>query len=141
MTFDPGPLAEVTVDDGTLVFVRELRQAPASVWAALTDPAELNRWAPFTATADLGRLGDTTLTLVDGPARTDLPATVLRAEPPVLLEYTWGDDLLRWELEPSGDGTRLTLRHTPTKPDMDAMDYGWASLRDAYAARLGEEGQ
>jgi uncharacterized protein YndB with AHSA1/START domain len=137
------------------------------VWTALTDPAELDQWAPFTAATDLGRPGGTTLTLVDGSDRTDLPATVLRAEPPTLLEYTWGEDRLRWELEPSGTGTRLTLRHTLAEPAADAMiaagwhlcllvlrrlldgnpigvirgrdatAHGWASLRDGYAAKLG----
>jgi uncharacterized protein YndB with AHSA1/START domain len=171
MTFDPGPLDDVTLaadgEQWTLIFMRELRQAPAVVWTALTDPAELDQWAPFTAATDLGRAGDTTLTMVDGPDRTDLPGTVLRAEPPALLEYTWGDDRLRWELEPAGAGTRLTLRHTLAKPEMDAMvaagwhlcllvlrrlldgnpigvirgrdamAYGWESLRDGYASKLG----
>ena len=95
-----------------------------------------------------------------------MPAEVRRAEPPVLLEYTWGDDLLRWELEPAGDGTRLTLRHTVADPDVaqfaagwhicldrmelrlagedvhairgdEAREHGWEELRDAYAERLG----
>jgi uncharacterized protein YndB with AHSA1/START domain len=170
MTFDPGPLDDVTLDrhSWTLIFIRELRQAPAVVWAALTDPAELDQWAPFAAAGNLGRPGDTTLTMVDGPERTDLPATVLKAEPPTLLEYLWGGDRLRWELEPSGEGTRLTLRHTLAQPDTDAkvaagwhlcllvlrhlldgrpigvirgrdaMAHGWAALRDGYAEKLND---
>ena len=89
-----------------------------------------------------------------------------RAEAPVLLEYTWGDDVLRWELEAYGDGTRLILRHTVADRDMaqvaaglahlhrdhgaaagrrrrsgairghEAMDHGWAELREAYAEKL-----
>jgi uncharacterized protein YndB with AHSA1/START domain len=168
---DPGPLDDVRLepdagDRWTLIFLRELRQAPDVVWTALTDPAELDQWAPFSAAADLGHPGETTLTLVDGPDRVDQPATVLRAEPPALLEYTWGDDRLRWELQPSGDGTRLTLRHTLARPDTDAMvaagwhlclsvlrhlldghpvgvirgrdamAHGWQSLRDGYAAKF-----
>jgi uncharacterized protein YndB with AHSA1/START domain len=151
----------------TLIFIRELRQAPAVVWTALTDPAELDQWAPFTAARDLGSPGDTVLTLVDGPDKTDIAAEVLQSEAPSLLEYTWGDDRLRWELEPADAGTRLTLRHTLAKPDMDAMvaagwhlclavlrhlldgepvgvirgrdalDHGWEDLRDGYAAKLG----
>ena len=143
------------------------RQAPSVVWAALTDPAELDQWAPFTAARDLGAPGETVLTLVDGPDKTDIPASVVRASAPTLLEYTWGDDRLRWELEPSGPGTRLTLRHTLAKPGTDAMvaagwhlclvvlrhlldgspvgvirvrealDHGWEELRDGYAAKLG----
>ena len=164
--FDPGPLADaaVTADGGswTLIFVRALPHPPEKVWAALTDPERLDQWAPFAAARDLSRTGDTTLAMVDGPDRTDLPATVLRADAPTLLEYTWGDDLLRWELTPAGDGTRLTLRHTFAKRDeapmfaagwhlcvavlarllagdpvgvirgRDATAYGWDELRAAY---------
>jgi uncharacterized protein YndB with AHSA1/START domain len=169
--FDPGPPAEVASHaDGnrwTLVFVRDVRHPPGTVWAALTDPGQLRAWAPFVADRDLGQTGDATLTMVDGDVAEDLPATVTRAEPPTLLEYTWGDDLLRWELTPTERGTRLTLRHTVEHRSMvpkvaagwhlclvvaerlldgapvgpirgeDARNYGWDDLRDAYAARLG----
>ena len=159
-------LDDVTLDHWTLIFVRELRQAPAVVWTALTDPDELDQWAPFTAARDLSAPGETVLTLVDGPDRTDIEASVIKAEPPALLEYTWGDDRLRWELEPSGTGTRLTLRHTLANPGTDAMvaagwhlclrvlrhlldgepigvirgrdamNHGWEELRAGYAAKL-----
>jgi uncharacterized protein YndB with AHSA1/START domain len=130
MSFDPGPLADARAvpsgDRWTLIFIRELRQAPDVVWQALTDPDELDQWAPFSAASELTKPGDTTLTMVDGDERTPLPATVLRAEPPTLLEYTWGDDLLRWELEPAGSGTRLTLRHTLADAGAEAMvATGW----------------
>lgn len=173
MSFDPGPLADVTYEAAgerwTLVFVKTLRHPPEQVWAALTDPAQLNAWAPFTADRDLGSPGDATLTMVDGDAATDLPATVQRARAPELLEYTWGADRLRWELVAVASGTRLTLRHTlddrdfvpraaagwhlclvvaehlldgdPIRPirGAEARDYGWDALDDAYARRLGVE--
>lgn len=63
-TFEPGPLAEVDCqasdDRWTLVFVRDLRHPPEKVWAALTEPAQLRRWAPFTTDRNLSRLGDAT---------------------------------------------------------------------------------
>jgi uncharacterized protein YndB with AHSA1/START domain len=170
MTQSFGPLGDATVvpdgDAWTLIFVRELKHPPAVVWQALTDPAEIDQWAPFAAGRDLATTGDTTLTMVDRDTRTELPATVLQAVPPRLLEYTWGDDRLRWELEPHGRHTRLTLRHTLAKPDMqamvaagwhlclvvlermlggdpvgpirgrDAMDHGFEDLRDAYAGKF-----
>ncbi|KAB1922246.1 SRPBCC family protein [Micromonospora noduli] len=170
--FRPSPPADVRAeptDAGTtVVFVRDLRHPPAAVWAALTDPAQLAQWAPFLADRDLGTAGAAVLTLVDGETTQEDPATVRRAEPPHLLEYTWGDDLLRWELSPLGSGTRLTLRHTVADRGMlpmvaagwhlcldvadrlldgdpvgpirgaEAKDFGWPELRDAYAERLGE---
>src|SRR4051794_17919342 len=170
MSFDPGPLADATVqpdgDRWTLIFVRDLRHPPAAVWTALTEPAEIDRWAPFTASGDLATTGETVLTMVDGDQQTDMPATVLRSVPPELLEYTWGADRLRWELEPTATGTRLVLRHTLKDPGMEPMvaagwhlclvvmehlldghpvgvirgdearRYGWEQLRDGYAQKF-----
>ena len=92
--------------------------------------------------------------------------TVRRAEPPRVLEYTWGEDLLRWELERTASGTRLTLRHTIGDRDwlskvaagwhicLDvadrkmagqpvsrivgdaALQHGWQALADMYSTRL-----
>ncbi|WP_432899630.1 SRPBCC family protein [Micromonospora matsumotoense] len=170
--FHPGPPAEVTAtpagDRWTLRFVRDLRHPPERVWAALTDPARLREWAPFLADRDLSTPGDAVLTLVDGDAVVAQPATVRRAEPPRLLEYTWDEDLLRWELTRTADGTRLTLWHTvadrgllpmvaagwhlcvdvaerllagdPIGPirGAEAIGFGWTELRDTYARRLGD---
>lgn len=129
--FDPGPLAEVTHQqepDGrwTLRFTRDLRHPPERVWRALTDPALLDQWAPFTAARDLGTTGATTLVMVDGDTRTPLDATVRVAEPPSLLVYEWGPDLLRWELTPVDGGTRLVLRHTTGGRDLlGKVTAGW----------------
>jgi Activator of Hsp90 ATPase homolog 1-like protein len=92
---------------------------------------------------------------------------VTRADPPTVLEYAWGKDLLRWQLSPTEQGTRLTLEHTVEDRDLvpkvaagwhiclvvaerlldgapigpirgeDARNYGWDELNEAYAAALG----
>ncbi|MBX3192383.1 MAG: SRPBCC family protein [Labilithrix sp.] len=113
--YAPGPAAGVEVQkDGekwTLVLVRELRHPPATVWRALTDPEQLREWAPFDADRSLGAAGPVTLSTVGTPQPQVSASTVKRAEAPRLLEHTWGDHDLRWELEPLGSGTRLTLWH------------------------------
>lgn len=175
--FEPGPLVdevgcEPTGDRWTLVFVRDLRHSPKKVWAALTEPEQLAQWAPYTADRDLGSAGAATLSMLDGGsagegrAPAPMPTEVLRAEPPTLLEYGWGGDVLRWELAATDAGTRLTLRHTVTDRDAvpmmaagwhiclavadrlldgdpvgpirgnDAMNHGWTELRDGYRDRL-----
>lgn len=170
-SYRPGPPAGVALrPDGerwTLVFVRELRHPPARVWNALTDPAQLAQWAPFDADRDLGRTGDAVLSMAGGPEPAPQAASVRHAEAPTLLEYTWGEDVLRWELEAIATGTRLTLRHTLTDrsgaPRVaagwhicldvadhllsgtpvgrivadEALEYDWARLEQDYAARLG----
>jgi hypothetical protein len=46
----------------TLILVRELRHSPEKVWQALTDPAHLLEWAPFTVDTASVRLGTVKLT-------------------------------------------------------------------------------
>jgi uncharacterized protein YndB with AHSA1/START domain len=116
MNPDLGPLSDVAYERSgegwTLVFVRDIPHPPSKVWAALSDQHQVGQWAPFTADRDLGTPGDATLTMIDGDTEVPLAATVTTARPPELLEYTWGEDRLRWELTPTPTGTRLTLRHT-----------------------------
>jgi uncharacterized protein YndB with AHSA1/START domain len=171
--FDLGPLAHVEhhSDGGrsTLVFVRHLRHSPARVWAALTDPALLRQWAPFQPDRNLATTGPATLSMIDGDEIETFPVNVRQAVPPEILEYTWGEDLLRWELVAHGNGTQLTLRHTVDSPEwvartasgwhicltvaerlmdgqpiglivgQEAKKYGWDALYEAYAAKLGIE--
>jgi uncharacterized protein YndB with AHSA1/START domain len=168
--FDPGPLAEAgygaTDDRWTLVFVRDLRHPPEKVWAALTEPEQLRAWSPCTADRNLGSIGPATLTMIDSETSVSMPSMVSQAEPPTLLEYTWGPDALRFELAALDSGTRLTLRHTmkdrdalpkvaagwhlcfvvaehllagdPIQPirGMDALNYGWEELQKRYAEKL-----
>ncbi len=103
----PGPARAEVRKNGekwTLILVRELRQPPEKVWQALIEPAQLREWAPFEVDGSLGTAGTTVkLTWVGTP--TSFETKVTRADAPRLLEY--GD--IRWELEASGGGTRLTL--------------------------------
>lgn len=114
--YQPGAAVDAEVrSDGshwTLVFVRELRHPPGKVWLALTDPDNLREWAPFDADRDLGSTGAVKLTMVGGETEEAFESEVRHAEAPRLLEYTWGDSVLRWELESIESGTRLALRQT-----------------------------
>src|ERR1700678_3161292 len=168
--YEPGPanLVRVEKDGGrkgedkwTLILVRELPHSPEKVWQALTDPAQLREWAPFEADGNLGTVGTVNLTWV-GTQKT-LETTVTRADATKLLEY----NDIRWELEASGGGTRLTLWHsidrrfiswgaagwhiafdvldrllsgTPIVLE-EAMKSGWQQLKAEYAKQFGSEGQ
>jgi uncharacterized protein YndB with AHSA1/START domain len=100
-------------DNWTLIVVRELRHTPEHVWEAITDPAQLHEWAPFDVDGSLANEGSTVhLARVGAPAPFISPTTVKRADPPHLLEYNWGLQNLRWQLEPTETGTRLTLWHS-----------------------------
>ena len=96
----------------TLIIVRELRDSPEKVWQALTNPAQLREWAPFEADGSLGTVGNKVkLTTVGAPSPNVTETTVTRAEAPKVLEYNWGGQEMRWELEALDGGTRLKLWH------------------------------
>lgn len=141
--YSPGPAAGASVrKDGerwTLVVVRELRHSPAKVWRALTDPAQLREWAPFDADRDLGRVGAANLTTVGTPTPQVAASKVTRAEAPKLLEYSWGENDMRWELEPLGDGTRLTLWHNIDRRFIAMGAAGWHICFDVLDHALGGE--
>lgn len=131
-SYVPGPAAGAEiVKDGekwTLVLVRDLRHPPAKVWQALTDPAHLREWAPFDADRNLANGGTVQLSTVGAPTPQVSETTVTRAEEPKLLEYNWGGNELRWELEPvgaGGGGTRLTLWHNIDRRYIAMGAAGW----------------
>jgi uncharacterized protein YndB with AHSA1/START domain len=171
--YAPGPAGGAQVrKDGekwTLILVRELRHSPDKVWQALTDPAQLREWAPFDADRSLSTAGTKAkLTTVGTPTPQVSETTVTRADEPRLLEYDWGGNEIRWELEASGGGTRLTLWHNIDRRFIsmgaagwhicvdvldrlldgtplgrlvagDAMKVGWSRLNAEYAAQFGIE--
>ena len=128
-SYKPGPATGAEVrkdgDHWTLVLVRELRHPPAKVWQALTDPAELREWAPFDADRSLGSVGTVTLTTIGAPTPTSSESRVTRADAPKLLEYKWGENDMRWQLEPQGTGTRLTLWHNIDRRYISMGAAGW----------------
>jgi uncharacterized protein YndB with AHSA1/START domain len=130
LQYAPGPASGARVQkDGekwTLVLVRELRHSPDKVWRALTDPAQLREWAPFDADADMGTPGRAVkLTTVGAPTPQVSETKVTRADAPKLLEYNWGGQDIRWQLEPSGGGTRLTLWHNIDRRFISMGAAGW----------------
>jgi len=128
--YTPGPASGARVqkagDKWTLILVRELRHPPEKVWSALTDPAQLREWAPFEADTSMGTAGTTVkLTTVGAPKPHVTDTTVLRADAPTVLEYNWGGQEIRWQLEPAGGGTRLTLWHNIDRRYISMGAAGW----------------
>jgi uncharacterized protein YndB with AHSA1/START domain len=141
--YTPGPAAGARVqkqgDYWTLILVRELRHSPEKVWQAITDPAHLVEWAPFDANRSLATVGPVTLSTVGTPTPQISESVVKRADAPRFLEYTWGDADLRWELEPFGAGTRLTLWHNIDRRYISWGAAGWHICFDVLDRFLGLE--
>jgi uncharacterized protein YndB with AHSA1/START domain len=139
-SYEPGPAAGAKIDkDGekwTLLLVRELRHPPARVWEALTDPAHLAEWAPFDADRSLAAVGPVKLSTAGTPAPQVSDNHVTRAEAPRLLEYNWGGQDLRWQLEPLGSGTRLTLWHSIDRGYISWGAAGWHICFDVLDRHL-----
>jgi uncharacterized protein YndB with AHSA1/START domain len=141
--YTPGAAAGAKIrkegDKWTLVLVRELRHSPTKVWQALTDPAQLREWAPFDADRSLDGAGPVKLSTVGTPSPQVSETRVKRAEAPRLLEYSWGDNDLRWELEPLDQGTRLTLWHNINRKFIAMGAAGWHVCFDVLDRHLAGE--
>jgi uncharacterized protein YndB with AHSA1/START domain len=104
-------------------FERRLDRSPQDVWRAITDREELKAWFPNDVVVDAWEVGatiDFTFTEHDLPPFT---GTVLEVDEPKVLAYTWGEETLRFELTPDGDGTLLVLT--------DELDRGFAARNAA----------
>jgi len=141
--YTPGPAsgAEVRKDgeQWTLVLVRELAHPPAKVWDALTDPEHLRQWAPFDANRNLASVGAAQLTTVGTPQPMVSETQVKRADAPKLLEYNWGGQDIRWQLEPLAAGTRLTLWHNIDRRFIAMGAAGWHICFDVLERSLGDQ--
>src|SRR5436305_1701139 len=75
--------------------------------------------------------------LHEGGVVDPLYGEVLAVEPPRILELRCGPDVLRFELEPDGEGTRFTLLDTVDDVGKAACDgAGWHVCLDALAHHL-----
>jgi uncharacterized protein YndB with AHSA1/START domain len=129
---------ERTPDGGVIRFERRLPFLVRDVWDAITDPARLaDWWLPFDAdiTVDL-REGGEIVFAGRGENAMTMTCTILRIEPPTLLEYTHVDSShLRWELEPVDTGCVLRLSHFVTDTDQ-AIGNSYVVGLHASLARL-----
>ncbi len=129
---------ERTADGGVIRFERHLPSPIRDVWDAITNPARLAEWwLPFDAdiTVDL-REGGEMVFARRGEEAVTMTCTILRIEPPMLLEHTHAEaSYLRWELESVDTGCVLRLSHFVTDTAR-AIDNCYVVGLDASLARL-----
>ncbi len=138
--YEPGAASGAKVEkDGdkwTLVLTRDLRHPPTRVWKALTEPEHLREWAPFDSDRSLGAVGTATLSTVGAPKTYATETRITRADEPRLLEFNWGGQDIRWELEPVDGGTRLTLWHNIERNFISMGAAGWHIALDVLERLL-----
>lgn len=147
-----------------LEFKRHLSHAPEKVWQALTQPEELAAWFPTTIDGERATGASLTFRFEHMDGLDPMHGEMLAYDPPSLLEFEWGSDRVRFELQADGDGTALTLTveldelGKATRDGagwhqcLDALDRTldgvdgrdldpdrWRELRDSYADQFGPE--
>ena len=130
--------------DGSPVvrFERTFPHAPARVWAAITDPDRLAKWFPTTVEFDELRSGaPIVFRFTDHPIG-PMSGAFREVSPPRRLSFTWGDDVLTFELEERDGGAacRLSFSVVLDSADKAARDSaGWDDCLDMLDAVVAGE--
>jgi uncharacterized protein YndB with AHSA1/START domain len=134
MTDAHDAIGEVTAtpNDLQVVFHRRYGKPIEKVWAAITTPERLADWLAD-AEVEMRTGGKIRLTWNGDHS---MEGRVLACEAPRLFAWTWTLDgretVVRFELEPDGDGCRLTLTHSGLSPKAG----GGAGVRAGWHAHL-----
>ncbi|HEY6739916.1 MAG TPA: SRPBCC domain-containing protein [Actinopolymorphaceae bacterium] len=136
----PAAAGRMTSIDGrpAVHFERWLPHPPEKVWAAISEPEHLRQWFP--AEVEGPRQADAELRFVfaedEAPPKT---GRVLEYDPPWAFAFTWEDDVLRFEIEPEGDGCRLYFSNSTegSAEQTRKTVTGWHVCLDVLAAALG----
>ena len=132
-------------DTVTVVFHRRYARPLEKVWAALTVPERISDWFATTTIDRVAVGGTMDLDFKDENYRST--GRIVICEPMTTFAWEWSEldgsntSLVRFDLEPDGDGCRLTLTHSGVKPS-EAKDVGpgWhAHLQAIEAAADGVE--
>lgn len=112
-------------DRSVLRFQRELGHSREKVWRALTEPKHLAAWFPTSIHGERAAGARLRFSFPDEEGD-DFEGEMLAYDPPALLEFRWGPDTLRFELEDAEGTTILTLTDTIEEAGKAARDAaGW----------------
>lgn len=138
---------------------RLLSDPPQAVWKAITDRDELRTWFPCDVDVLGGswRVGAAIVFRFSPAFEMTLDGEVLAVDEPWLLSYSWGENVLRFELLAEGSGTRLVLTDelppghaarnaagweeclARLEGGGDATQRSWKDAFDEYAAAFARE--
>ena len=128
---------EQTAAGPRLRFTRRLAHPPEKVWRAITEPEHLRAWFPDGIVVEEWAVG-ARLRFEPAPGMAEpFDGEVLAYEPPTVVEFRWGTDVIRLEVAPDGDGTELTLLDTIDELGKAARDgAGWHTCLDQLEHHL-----
>jgi uncharacterized protein YndB with AHSA1/START domain len=121
---------------------RWFQDPPEIVWRAVTERDQLRTWFPCDVAVEGGRWKvGAAITFYFPPEVIDMTLTgqVLEVEEEKLLVFTWGDEVLRFELAPDGAGTRFVLIDELPASQAARNAAGWDDCLDRLAGVQGED--
>lgn len=123
-----------------LRFERRLSHPPEKVWAAITEPERLRAWFPqgVEYEGEMAVGGKILFRWDEGDEEPPFWGEITALDPPRLFEYTWDDEVLRFELRPEGE-SGCVLVFTDTMDDRDwaaRTASGWHACLDALEGLL-----
>ncbi|MGA2527863.1 MAG: SRPBCC family protein [Acidimicrobiales bacterium] len=127
-------------DNYLLRFERHLAHPVERVWKAVTAPAELAGWFPSRVELELA-LG-AKATFIDAgldidPELLASQGTVTELDPPRVFAFTWGKDLLRFELHEEAGGCMLVFTHSfENRASAPRSAAGWSICLSRLVALL-----
>jgi uncharacterized protein YndB with AHSA1/START domain len=90
-------------DQWKLRFTRELPHPAEKVWQAVTEPRHLEAWFPQRIVGEWA-VGAPLTFEARGGEHPPFDGEVLAWDPPSLLEFRWGTDVIRFEIKPHENG-------------------------------------
>jgi uncharacterized protein YndB with AHSA1/START domain len=115
---------------------RQLADPPAVVWQALTEREQLRSWFPCDVIVEGGAWEPgAAITFEFPPEVIDMTLTgeVLEVDEPNALAFTWGEEVLRFELTANDAGTRLVLTDEVPPSAAARNAAGWELCLDRLA--------
>ena len=114
-------------------FERTFPHGVSQVWAAITDSSRLGQWFPTTVEFDELRAGAPIAFRFAQDAYPPMSGEFREVSPPRRLSFTWGDDVLTFELDERDGGAacRLSFDVVLDSADKAARDAaGWDDCLD-----------
>ena len=119
-----------TGDTVEVVFHRRYARPVEKIWAALTVPERISDWFATTKIDRVGVGGTMDLDFKDENYRSI--GRIVTYQPMKTFAWEWAEldgsraSLVRWDLEPDGDGCRVTLTHSNLQPfEAKSVGPGW----------------
>ena len=129
---EEAPMANDSIAGAAVIyrieFERKYDQNIGRVWSAVSNESELTEWMKYPVTLD-PRVGGAIR--VDFAPDDPLEGIICSFDPPRQLAFSWGDSLVKWELEADANSTKVRFSHIGVRPELVVgLGAGWHAFLD-----------